>query len=180
MYTIQIENGKHSFLHENTIEEHRFFSLMGGLRILVRLLVSKKITNKQFTQLHQELAPCQVPLIVPYDIDDKPVTITHIAESASAFNTARILAHIQIVSSNDYPEPKIEICKGCGQHAGIFYKEWVIPRFESQEEGFDLLEYLKDENKITLGQFYQLKAAIESSGLPVKKEPEKVFDPCNN
>lgn len=180
MYTLVIENGRHSFLHENTIEEHRFFSLIEGLRLLVKFVVSKKITSKQFTKLHQELASCQLPLILPQDQENQPVTITTIAESARAFNTAQILAHMQVVTNDDYPEPKIEVCKSCGKHAGIFYKEWIVPRFESQEEGIAILEHLKDETKINLGQYYQLKAEIEASGLPVKKEPEKVFNPCDN
>ena len=180
MYTIQIENGKHSFLHENTIEEHRFFSLIGGLRVLVKLLVSKKINTKEFTKLHQELAPCQVPLVVSQDMDNQPITITTISESATAFNTAQILGHIQIVSRSDYPEPKLEICKDCGKHAGIFYKDWIIPRFESQEEGNSIIEQLKDSNRIDLGQYYQLKKEVASSGLPINKETEKVFNPCDN
>lgn len=180
MYTIQIDNGRHSFLHENTIEEHRFFSLIGGLRVLVKLLVSKKINNEEFTKLHQELAPCQIPLVVPQDMDNQPITITTISDSAIAFNTAQILKHMQIVTSSDYPEPKVEVCKDCGKHAGIFHKDWVIPRFESQEEGIAILEQLKDGEKINLGQYYQLKAEIEASGLPIKKEVEKVFNPCDN
>jgi len=182
MYQIKKTDKAFSCVHENAPEEHQFFSIFQGFKIILSLLEKQKLNAEETLSLIQKLLSIPLPIILSKDIPEritifkkkKDVEMTDLQTTLEMIDDFSDKLRLKIFAS-DYPEPILRVCPGCGKHGRILYKKCITLDYDSKEELRECIDELKDQNIINLAQELDLLKQVKESSLP-----EKIHSPQEN
>jgi hypothetical protein len=174
MYTIKNTSSAFSILHSNTIEEHQFFTIYQGFKIILELFHRNNINPDQALELLGELLSLPLIFMIKADTSDfcdirnERLELVELQATLAVIEETENMFRIKSLTDK-FKEPTLYVCPGCGKHASIVFKEFITERFNSQEVGISIVEILKNDMLITLSQQFSLSQEIKNSSLPKKQ-----------
>jgi hypothetical protein len=175
MYSIQFKDGIYFFSKEGKLRKRRFQSILAGIRINIQLVMKQLITPDEYIPFYEQLITLPLPLVISSDkLGDKkftPITSEDIFDATVTLLGADKLGTLIQYRLEDYPEPTLIMHEESLEEeieAFIIYKEWVIEGLKTKTQALEKIEEYKEDQKISLRQYFSLKEQIATSRLPKK------------